>query len=64
MQGIKIRTNFEPDQEAIVIILKEVATFIETEGDRLEDYELMDGSYQVGTSYGNVFLSIINEDSE
>ena len=64
MQGIKIETSFELDQAATVSILREVAAIIEKEGDSLEDYELMDGSYHVHTSYGSVFLSIISKDSE
>jgi hypothetical protein len=64
MQGIKIETSFELDATAAVSILKEVGDFIENEGYSMEDHELMDGSYKVYTSYGSVFLSIINEDSE
>ena len=62
MNGFKIEAGFQIDALQMVEILRETANFLESEGDRMEDRELMDGSYMIPTTHGPVFLFPICEE--
>lgn len=61
MSGFTIETGYEITEIDMMDILQEMADMVKS-GKDLQDHELMDGSFLINTSKGQVFLIPVNEE--